>query len=52
MTYNGVSPIVKLVDKVYTTGVKLTELEMSSVEKKIIRLTGLEKWSVRVPYLG
>jgi len=51
MTYNGISPIVKLVDKVYTTGVKLNELEMNEVEKKIIRLVGLEKWSVKVPCL-
>ena len=51
MTYNGVSPIVKLVDKVYTTGVTLTKSEMEEVDKKIIRLDGLEKWSVRVPCL-
>jgi transposase len=51
MTYGGISPIVKLVDKIYTTGVKLTELEMRDVEKKIVRLTGLEKWSVSIPYL-
>ena len=52
MTYNGIHPIVKLVDKIYSTGVKLTKLEMKKVEKKIIRLTGLEKWSVTIPYLG
>lgn len=52
MTYNGINPIVKLVDKIYSTGVKLTKLEMKEVEKKIIRLTGLEKWSVTIPYLG
>jgi hypothetical protein len=34
MTYNGVSPIVKLVDKTYVTGVKLTKQEMQEVEKK------------------
>jgi len=49
MTYNGVSPIVKLIDKVYTTGVTLTKSEMEEVEKKIVRLEGLEKWSIRVP---
>jgi hypothetical protein len=52
MTYNGIHPIVKLVDKIYSTGVKLTKLEMKEVEKKIVRLTGLEKWSVTIPYLG
>jgi hypothetical protein len=30
---------------------KLTKLEMKEVEKKIIRLEGLEKWSVAIPYL-
>jgi len=48
MTYNGISPIVKLVDKVYTTGVTLTRLEMAEVEKKIVRLVGLESWSVKI----
>jgi hypothetical protein len=51
MTYNGIHPIVKLVDKIYSTGMKLTKLEMKEVEKKIIRLEGLEKWSVAIPYL-
>jgi hypothetical protein len=51
MTYGGISPSVKLVGKIYTTGVKRTELEMRDVEKKIVRLTGLEKWSVSIPYL-
>ena len=52
MTYNGISPIVKLVDKAYTTGTKLTDKEMREVEKKIVRFAGLEKWSVRVAFLG
>jgi hypothetical protein len=38
MTYNGISPIVKLVDKVYTIGVTLTKLEMEEVEKKLFVL--------------
>ena len=52
MTYNGISPTVKHVNKVYPTGVKLTKLEMKDVEKKIVRRAGLEKWSVNIPYLG
>ena len=52
MTYNGISPIVKRVDKVYPTGVKRTKLEMKDIEKKIVRRAGLEKWSVNIPYLG
>lgn len=51
MTYNGISPIVKLVDKVYTTGVTLSKVEMDEVEKKIVRRDGLENWSVFIPYL-
>lgn len=52
MTYNEISPTVQLMDKVYTTGVKLSKLAMKEVEKKIVRCAGLEKWSVNVPYLG
>lgn len=48
MSYNGISPIVKLIKKVYTTGVKLTKLEMLEVEKRIVRLLGLEKWSIKI----
>jgi len=52
MTYNGISPVVKLVDKIYKTGVKLTKSEMEEIEKKIIRVEGLEKWAVKVPCLA
>ena len=52
MTYNDILPTVQLMDKVYTTGVKLSKLAMKEVEKKIVRRAGLEKWSVNVPYLG
>jgi hypothetical protein len=50
MTYNGISPIVTFVKKKYFTGVKLTKLEMQKVEEKIVRLIGLENWSVRIGY--
>ncbi|MDQ7083829.1 MAG: hypothetical protein Q9M36_02380 [Sulfurovum sp.] len=39
-------------DKVYATGVKLSKIEMDKVEDKIVRLHGLEKWAVSVPYRG
>jgi hypothetical protein len=53
MTYNGVKPIVKLMTKVYKTGVSLTKSQMLEVEKKIVRTKGIEKWSVTVPlYIG
>ncbi len=48
MTYNGISPIVTLVKKKYFTGVKLSKLEMQKVEEKIVRLVGLENWSVKI----
>jgi hypothetical protein len=48
MTYNGISPIVKLVKKEYFTGVKLSKLEMLKVEQKIVRFVGLENWSVKI----
>lgn len=51
MTYNGVRPIVKLIQKVYQTGVKLNPIEMAEIEKKIVRSTGLEKWSVQINVL-
>ena len=51
MTYNGISPIVKIVGKIYTTGVKLSALEMKEIEKRIVRLPSLENWSVKVPCL-
>lgn len=50
MTYNKNFPIVELVEKEYNIGVKLTKVEMAKIEKKIIRLTNLEKWSVKVPF--
>ena len=49
MTYNGVKLIVKLMTKVYKTGVSLTKSQMLEVEKKIVRTKGIEKWSVTVP---
>ena len=49
MTYNGISPMVELVEGVYPTGVKLDRKEMARYEKKIARLQGLEKWFVDIP---
>jgi transposase len=49
MTYNHIHPIVKLVTKSYCTGVKLTKNEMNKLEQRFVRLTGLEKWFVKIP---
>jgi len=48
MTWNGQHPVVKLVDKDYPTGVRLTPKEMEELEKRFERLSGLEKWFVRI----
>jgi len=48
MTWKGNNPTVKLVEKPYCSGVKLTKIEMSIYEKCITRRSGLEKWSVQI----
>ena len=48
MTYNGVHPVVKIVKKTYSTGVKLTKKAMDELEKRFERLPGLEKWFVLI----
>ncbi len=52
MSYNGVSPFVKVVQKTYETGVKLTQKVMSLLEaQRFERLASLEKWFVNIPPL-
>jgi len=48
MTYNNIHPVVQLVTKSYSTGVKLTKKEMNKLEERFVRLTGLEKWFVKI----
>ena len=48
MTWNGRHPVVKLVEKTYPTGVRLTPKQMKELEKRFERLPGLEKWFVRI----
>jgi hypothetical protein len=48
MTWNGCHPVVKLVDKIYQTGVRLSQKEMKELEKRFQRLSGLEKWFVLI----
>jgi len=48
MTYNGVHPVVHIVQKSYHTGVKLTQKMMNALEKRFERLPGLEKWFVLI----
>ena len=48
MTYNGVHPLVAVVEKTYHTGVKLSQQAMTSLEDRFERLPGLEKYFVRI----
>ncbi|PMB40253.1 hypothetical protein CEN41_19820 [Fischerella thermalis CCMEE 5330] len=42
------NPVVTLIKKVYSTGVKLTTEAMAEVEKQILRLPHLKKWFVEI----
>lgn len=46
MTWNGHHPVVKLVEKTYQTGMRLTPKAMAELEERFDRLPGLEKWFV------
>ncbi len=48
MTYNGFSPVVKVVQKTYQTGMRLTQSLMTTLEKRFERLPGLDKWFIRI----
>lgn len=50
MTYNGINPVVKLINQTYEKGVKLTKNAMQELEKMIERVQGIEKWAVDIPY--
>jgi hypothetical protein len=51
MSWQSFSPVVKLVNKVYLTGVALSQQAMSVLEKRFERLPVLGKWFVRIPPL-
>jgi len=48
MTYRGIEPRVRLIRKIYKTGVCLSKKAMRKVEAKINRLNGLEKWFITI----
>ena len=48
MTWCGLHPVVELVTTVYATGVTLTKEAMDLVEAQLVRLPGLDKWSVDI----
>lgn len=49
LEFKGHNPVVKLVTRVYQTGVKLSHKAMNELEKQFQRLPGLEKWFVEIP---
>ena len=48
MTYNGLHPVVEMVEKTYHTGVKLTQKAIAELENRFDRLPGLEKYFVTI----
>jgi hypothetical protein len=49
MTWKGNAPVVRLLTTTYQTGVRLTKKAMAEVEKHLQRLSGLERWFVKIP---
>lgn len=47
-TWRSMQPIVTLVDRIYDTGVRLSQKAMTQLEQRFERLNGLEKWFVTI----
>ena len=48
MTWKGINPAVKIIDKIYQTGIKLSKKAMELLNDGFERLKGLERWFVTV----
>jgi hypothetical protein len=48
LTYNRLAPIVKFIDRVYQTGVRLSQQAMAVLETRLQRLPGLGPWFVQI----
>jgi len=48
MTYDGIKPVVRLVRKVYHSGVTVAKSEMLDLERTFSRKHGLEKWFIHL----
>jgi len=48
MTWKGIKPIVKFIDKVYKKGVKLTKKKMAKYNKRLNRSAQLPKYDVQI----
>jgi transposase len=49
MTWKGKHPAVRVVDTIYSKGVRLKPKEMKALESEVVRLAGLGKWFVEIP---
>jgi Rhodopirellula transposase DDE domain len=49
MTWNGKHPVVRVVETIYSKGVRLKPKEMKALESEVVRLAGLGKWFVEIP---
>ena len=47
-TWRSHQPVVTQIDRIYETGVKLSQKAMALLEERFQRLTGLEKWFVTI----
>ncbi len=47
-TWRTQQPVVTFVERIYETGVKLSQKAMSQLEQRFSRLEGLEKWFVTI----
>ena len=48
MSYKLVKPSVKLIRKPYSNGVRVAKAEMTNIEKRLKRKSGLKKWFVKI----
>jgi hypothetical protein len=48
LTFKGMHPVVTVVEKLYKTGVKLTQQARAALEQQIQRLPNLPKWFVEI----
>lgn len=48
MTWNGATPIVKMIEKTYKKGITLTKKAMDKIERVLLRIPGIEKWAVSI----
>lgn len=48
MTWNGIHPVVELLDSVYEKGVKIAKKAFQSIEKRLKRNDAIPKYSIRI----